>query len=161
MDVRNWPLGQIMQLPDYCFGRRWPVITSRRILPDATDQWLITVGLPDAFVLWAVRLWFYPPAIGTAWFKFALGDHEPADVAAFDAFEPLFPGDFENVIVPAAMYIPHYQPAGFECRMPVQVQGRRFAVQVFNGHATNILTFTAVFEVSSIPTEVPDCLLSV
>ncbi|GAI86378.1 unnamed protein product, partial [marine sediment metagenome] len=28
MDIRNWSLDQVMQLPDGCFGRRWPIVFS-------------------------------------------------------------------------------------------------------------------------------------
>jgi len=161
MDVRNWPLDKIMQLPDHCFGRRWPLITTNLVVPETTVQWLLSQALPDRCVLWGIHWWAGENGLYTNWLKFALGDHAPANDAAFDGFERLFPGDLDNTFEEGAILWTIHSSLGFDCRLPILAMGRRFAVQIANAHTTAGNTITIVFLVSSIPTEVPDCLLSV
>lgn len=160
MDIRNWGLGQIMQLPDSCFGRRWLVITSRDIGTDATDEWLVNQPLPDRLVLWHISVGGLIPVAVRSWFKFALGDHEPANDAEFDAFQRLFPGDLDNTIEEGAILLGNIKPGELRCRMPLDVAGRRFAVQVNNKHESAIMHLRIAFTISSIPTEAPDWLVS-
>jgi len=160
MDIRNWPLGRIMQLPDECFGRRWPIITSREIAMGATDEWLVKPALPERCVLWDFAMQQCGVAAGIHWFKVALGDNEPASDAAFDAFERLWPGDFENTVEEGGMFFMYPPRLVIPSRMPIVSMGRTFAVQVHNGNGVENLYVNIVFVVSSIPTEVPDCLLS-
>lgn len=161
MDIRDWPLDRIMQLPDHCFGRRWPIITSRVIAGTAVDEWLVEAPLPDKCILWSTLVQFISEAFTDNYFKLALGDHEPANDAEFDAFERVVSGDYENATDEGAVYVIVNILMGFSCRLPLFPQGRRFAIQASNAHPVTPGYFTAIFIVSSIPTEVPDCLLSV
>ncbi len=54
MDVSRWPLDKIMQLPDWCFGRRWWI--GEYVGTTAGELVYITVHdrLPDFFVLWSM-----------------------------------------------------------------------------------------------------------
>jgi len=160
MDVRNWPMGQIMQLPDCCFGRRWPVLTSRGIATDVTDQWLVGQPIPDRCVLWGLHIVLGGSISTDSFFKLAFSDHEPADAADFNTFERVFRGDFDNAADEGAFYLEY----GAELQIPMKVllepQGRRFAVQAFNGHESATKYFRAAFVISSIPKEVPDWLIS-
>jgi len=96
MDISNWSIDRIMQLPDWCFGRKWNLITSYNVAKDTTEQWLVKQSLPERIVLWEFG---QVNAIGEyhgAYIIPALGDHDPANKAEFDAFERIFKGDLEN-----------------------------------------------------------------
>lgn len=56
MDISKWPLNKIMQLPDWCFGRRWWVGTYIGTAADAASYFLIEESVPDRFVLWDVLI---------------------------------------------------------------------------------------------------------
>lgn len=160
MDIRDWPLDQIMQLPDHCFGRRWPIVTSRNIAPTIIDEWLVKTSVPDKCVLWELSATSAPLTTLGAYCKFALGDHEPANDAEFNAFERIIQGDLDNATMEGAIYADRYCSLTIRMKNLLLPQGRRFAVQAHNPHATTTVPVTFFFIISSIPTEVPDWLLS-
>ncbi|GAH72580.1 unnamed protein product [marine sediment metagenome] len=54
MDVSSWPLDRIMQLPDWCFGKRWWI---GEYLGTAAGELVYNTvhdRLPDRFVLWSM-----------------------------------------------------------------------------------------------------------
>ena len=160
MDISQWPLDKIMQLPDNFFGRRWPIITSRTIGPGSTDQWIIDTPLPERLILWNIFMNGTLIGLGDTWAKFALGDHDPLADVEFDAFERLFPGDYDYSVQEGAFYLGYRTVSTLFLRKPVEVAGRRFAVQAQNGDGANGNQYTFAFVVSSIPKEIPDCLIS-
>jgi len=54
MDVKNWSFDRIMQLPDWCFGKRWWI--GEYIGTTAAELVYFTIKdrLPDRFVLWSM-----------------------------------------------------------------------------------------------------------
>lgn len=160
MRIDNWPLGKIMQLPDCVFGRRWPVFTSQNIAGAATNQWMVEDPLPDRCVLWKICITNLGDVTDAAVVKFAIGNHEPANDAEFDAFPRLFPGNFDEPAFEGGIYLMRYSYPIIFCRMPIMTSGNRFVVQLQNRHATVMIRCTIIFEISSIPTEVPDWLIS-
>jgi len=56
MDISKWPLNQIMQLPDWCFGRRWWVGTYVGTQAANPNYFLIEESVPDRFILWDVLI---------------------------------------------------------------------------------------------------------
>lgn len=56
MDISKWPLNKIMQLPDWCFGRRWWVGTYVGTQADTPNYFIIDESVPDIFVLWDVLI---------------------------------------------------------------------------------------------------------
>ncbi len=54
MDIRNWPLSQIMQLPDAAFGRRWPVGLAYAFAGAGAEFDISEAALPERFVIWEV-----------------------------------------------------------------------------------------------------------
>jgi len=54
MNVSRWPLDRIMQLPDWCFGRRWWI--GEYIGTAGGELVYVTIKdrLPDRFVLWSI-----------------------------------------------------------------------------------------------------------
>ncbi len=56
MDVSKWSIDRIMQLPDWCFGKRWWVGTYVGPAADEVNYFLIPESVPDVFVLWDVLI---------------------------------------------------------------------------------------------------------
>lgn len=54
MDVSKWPLGRIMELPDWCFGKKWWVGVNIGTLLGEAVPFLVDESVPDVFVLWDV-----------------------------------------------------------------------------------------------------------
>lgn len=54
MDISRWPLDRIMQLPDWCYGRRWWVGTNLGTALAESVPFLVEESVPDVFVLWDV-----------------------------------------------------------------------------------------------------------
>ena len=52
MDIRNWPMNRIMQLPDCCFSRRWPVGVSWLGEAVSVGYDISEAGLPERCVIW-------------------------------------------------------------------------------------------------------------
>ena len=161
MNIRNWPLDRIMQLPDSCFGRRFSVC-AHVSTDDSTVAWDISeIAFPETFVLWEV-------AISQHYFGFteffdslrlALGDQLPTAAAMMNALEPLIPGFGAQGPEPRYfMALPDY--FAFHMRNPISAKGRRLVLEATPLPEVNI-DVQVVCEVSSMPTEVPDWLCSV
>ena len=160
MNIRDWPMNRIMQLPECCFGRRWLI----SVLPSATAPatgWDISeIPFPDKCVIWGFWAWFdrYGPQVD--YIRLALGDQLPTTTAMMDALEPLFPGFGLQGAGPRAIPLTTYAIIHLtRLKMPVWAQGRRLVGEV-QTTGTGEGAAQIVVVVSSIPTEVPDCLLS-
>jgi len=161
MDIRNWPLGQIMQLPDHCFGRKFPIILSNYSDNGVAHYAISEIGLPETCVLWEV--WFYS-IVGDPGFEgnrggtvsVKLGDQLPATAAEFAALEDFFPEADEIVAGARVLRV----SLNLKLRKPYAAAGRRIIAR-FTGQALSKADMVLGLVFSSIPTEVPDCLLSV
>ncbi|MBA7684077.1 hypothetical protein ES703_92467 [subsurface metagenome] len=160
MDIRNWSMNRIMQLPDCCFGRRWPVGLSFGIRNADPVFDICEAALPEVCILWEVSLFVRGLLQTSAGFLLALGDQLPTTEAEFFACETVFSG----IEAPEAHrgeieFDSHSGPHIFHIRQPVATAGRRFV-----GRAIRVLGETAGVQafivISSIPTEVPDWLIS-
>lgn len=160
MNVRDWPLGQIMQLPDCCFGRRFTVSCSPPVAGPAAVWDISEVALPEVFVIWELSIVPSMANLETCWFRLALGDQLPANAAQMLALPPLFMG----------MGLPGPEPRQISLgwsnyihlsrlKVPVSAMGRRLVVEAFPTVGV-VGTGEVSIVVSSIPREVPDCLLS-
>ena len=161
MDIRNWPMDRIMQLPDHCFGQRWLTCvqaTSAAIGPlfDISE-----FGFPEWTVIWNMSVWYVQPGDVYVGVALSLGDALPATDAEFIALDILFK---DLGIVVAGIKALNMMAAGgqysFPLRKLVHTMGRRLVGRFYMG-ATGLQYAHAVLTVSSIPKEVPDCLLSV
>ena len=56
MDISRWDIEKIMQLPDWCFGKRWWVGIYIGPAADEANYFLIPESVPDVFVLWDVLI---------------------------------------------------------------------------------------------------------
>jgi len=92
MDISNWGIGRIMQLPDYCFGRRFLVSCTVQG-GDAAAAWDISeVALPERCVIWEMRAFCDSTGVDLTSWRMALGDQLPATTAIMDGLEPLING---------------------------------------------------------------------
>ncbi len=159
MDISKWGLSQIMQLPDHLFGRRWPLIYSSTFPALVTSERLVNDPLPERIVLWEIR--WYCEFLGNVvnYVKFALGDHVPANDAEFNAFERIFPGDLGNLVNEGAIEIDSENEFILPMRKPLVTSGRRFAIQAWSAWGLVPVKMTFTFLISSIPREIPDCLI--
>lgn len=160
MDIRNWPLARILQLPDWCFGRRWPIMLRLELGVAATGYLISDMALPDRCVLWEVIIKSIAvnaaQVSGRAEVQVALGDQLPAGATAaaiFAAYENMFPGveGLRNAIPSIGRLS--------KLRTVYHAQGRRVVV-FFDNRSTQTRDFIVVMVFSSIPTEVPDWLIS-
>lgn len=158
MDIRNWPLGRIMQLPDNCFGRRWP-IGLYGTLTDADAAFDIAeFALPERTVIWEVSLVHCGGLGMSVDVAFALGDHLPASDAEFNVMESLCSGIISSNGRRGHFEIPSIAQITYSMlRIPVAVSGRRIVARFIRGPGA-AANAAAVITISSIPNEVPDCL---
>jgi len=160
MDIRNWPMNKIMQLPDCCFGRRWPIVFTGWNTVALYALYISEIGLPDKCILW--ELWL--SALGTepGWvledmsLTLSLGDKLPATLLEFRALENMFP-EADEIEDTERLLRPNFHLTNL--RKPYHSQGRRVVLK-----ATSTRMIGTVWSVglvfSSIPTEVPDWLCS-
>lgn len=161
MDIRDWPLDRIMQLPDHCFGQK-RIVSVHTVTAGMAPLFDISeAGLSDRCVVWEIFLAYTYGTVIFVNISLALGDRLPANDAEYLALEQLF-RDF-GVRVAGYRYYQVGGPDGF-ARIPLRqlvlAQGRRL-VGRFVRNSDIELQAIAGLVVSSIPTEVPDCLLSV
>lgn len=160
MDIKDWPLGKIMQLPDCCFGRRFLVCAERSAL-DAPELFDISeMALPEMCVLWQVILQTYNGDAILHNCRVALGDQLPTSTAMLDTLEPLVPGLGVQGAEPRDISIqPGSHFVSMDVRQLLQAMGRRLVVGVRSAMLKETFVRVVVV-VSSIPTEVPDWLCS-
>lgn len=160
MDIRNWPMDQVMQLPDSAFGRRWAIGVSCQKEEVGTCYDISEAGLPERCVIWQLYIIATSTAFATYSFSLALGDVLPVNDAQFDANEYLF-RDIGQHVLPRRELITGVMCPAIDLRMRklVETGGRRLIGRfVFT---TEVLAYLHVFlVVSSVPKEVPDWLVS-
>jgi len=160
MDIRNWSLDKIMQLPDSCFGRRWPIvmrIQGHAIQPVFT---LTPAALPERCVVWELYASVSKVSATVGQFGLRLGDVVPTTEAEFGELELLL-GQFRGTtLADASWALSFYQAIQLQnIRVPVLSAGRRIVLGL---EATQFASedIEVIVVISSIPTEVLDCLLS-
>ena len=158
MEIRNWPMDKIMQLPDCCFGRREMLQLAVDLASTASVYAINPAGLPDTMVIWEVIAAAWANVVVTIHAGLALGDLLPTSDAEYNALELVFPnvissdgdrGEFEVS-----------SDSGFDVanvRFPVVVSGRRLIAK-FTRHQGNATEGVITVVYSSLPNEVPDCL---
>ena len=160
MDIRNWSMDRIMQLPDEVFGRRWFVGVSGTpgnflLVFDISES-----ALPDMAVIWGLVVTASAESVINTQVVLRLGNKLPASAAEFDAMELLFPAVMAldgvrssiSIGAGAALSIPNM-------RMPVAAQGRRLVVSMLTPVIPDVNVAVTLL-VSGIPSNVPDFLVN-
>lgn len=160
MDIRSWPIDMIMQLPDCCLGRKFRVFVEAAS-PGDDEVWDISeVALPDKCILWGLSMLTYTTYTGYRDFRLALGDQLPTTEAQMNVLEPLIAGLGITEAEPRSITLcPGLNFEHYTMKQYLPAQGRRLVLGV-RGFPLKITLIRASIEVSSVPTEVPDCLLS-
>ena len=160
MDVSKWPHDKIMQLPDWCFGRRWWIGTYLGTVNDDVTYFKMEENLPDWFVVWQLLLTHQNDS-DTCFVNLTvrLGQDVPTS-ATMLSFERLFrhvgtPQQFYEFTL--ARFITFYLT---DLRVLVESKGRTIvgALKVKTG--TKTLENNLAIQISSIPKEVPDWVVS-
>lgn len=160
MDVRGWPLDRIMQLPDNCFGRKWPIYFGALVPESGYLYYISEIALPERCVLW--ELFYKSTAFDELTFmdhltylSIALGDKLPATDAEFNALETFIP-ETDTIVGGCHVLV---KDMYLSPRKVIFASGRRIVIRVSSPNATHgQWTLGLVF--SSLPSEVLDCLLS-
>lgn len=159
MDISQWSISQIMQLPDYLFGRRWEVgVAAQFEIPGVVFD-ISELALPEHCVIWSMGMYFSHTALATVRINLALGDVLPATDAQFDAYEPLF-RDVGPIVAGRREIM---AAVGSEIRMNfmryyVNASGRRLVGRLASTIGTNEMGWV-VMTISSLPREVPGWFL--
>lgn len=161
MDIRNWGLDRIMQLPDEAFGHRFMVYLEVQNVGAGFVYDISELGLPDVCVLWELFIQVYNSETTFCNIRFGLGDMLPAIPPEMLGLEPLLRGFGVQGAEPR--YAIYWSPQEIHLRrlrVPIAAQGRRVVMQSqYNAIGDNYVRAAFVF--SSLPTEVPDWLISV
>lgn len=160
MDVKGWPLDKIMQLPDHCFGQRWPVCIAALGLSPDVGWYISEMTLPEWCVVWSLFYIHGGDSFTLSVVQLSLGDKIPSGDAEFDACEPLLPGFgyYDGL----RRYISLNRYGGFidlPMRKPIHTAGRRLIAR-FVWPGAMVYPSVAGIVISSLPSEVPDCLFS-
>lgn len=160
MDIRSWPLDRIMQLPDHCFGRRWPVGVGFYTGAGISFFDISEAALPERCVIWGLAFAAELPSTGDhCTFSFSLGDILPTTLAEFNAFDVLF-RDFGYTVTLRRAFTISYGN-GFvwvPLRYNLESGGKRLVTYIVRS-TPSVLPWAAIV-VSSVPTEVPDWMIS-
>jgi len=160
MNIQNWGIGKIMELPDWCFGRRF-MVSCTVFVPEAGDCWDISeVALPEMCVIWELAITGSGEWNKWCFLRVALGDEVPRFVADMDRLEPLFMGLGEQGAEPRRMRIETRVNLDVsQLRMPVASQGKRMVIE---GRTEELISagVQVVIVVSGVPKEIPDWLVS-
>ncbi len=160
MDIRDWPVERIMQLPDWCFGQRFPVSVASADLGITIHHVISQLALPERFVIWEIVYTLRSVNAQQLFCCLALGDVEPVLEEQFIILEYLVPGlgrpapDGLQIDVASVG-----SPVRVTMRKPVHCGGRRL-VGRFEVTAATPWGGCATVIISSFPTEVPDWLIS-
>lgn len=159
MDIRNWPMDRIMQLPDEAFGRRFSIVISGQVANFTIEYFLSDISLPDRCVLFES---FLDSTI------FATGFSSGVMQATISLSHNLVDNDpdfllLENLLTGVNEIVTLFRIVRPPCHMgrlklPVLAQGRKVAVRVINPSVAQI-EFTLCLVFASIPREIPDWMV--
>jgi len=160
MNIRDWPMDQIMQLPDNLFGRRFGVFVALETESGVTEWDISELSLPNRCVIWEL---VYSPIKSPAYletFRLAWGDQLPTTTAEMDLLEPAFHGLGLQGAEPRTITVDIDVLVHLDrLRMPVETAGRRLVLEAAPA-ADKSGKIQVGIVVSSVPTEVPDWLIS-
>ena len=160
MRIDDWPMDRIMRLPDWCFGRRYWVGEYVGEVHGHAYNIIGTEELPDKFVLWGVYVTCMSPVCLQALrVTIRLGDNVAALTADPRVYERLLKG----ISIPTIVFEIYANQNGVTwldgLRQIVESGGRRLAIST-NGDQTIPYEGTVAIQISAMPKEVPDWLLS-
>lgn len=156
MDISNWSMSQILELPDHLFGRRYMISCGLTATGFDTLYDISELGLPERCVIWELCVVYNATVAGYGSISFAIGDQLPTTLSEFIGHEPLFPG----LGLQRAGYREFAvgRGAAFNMRrlkICVSSGGRRLIIR-FSALATGISIMNSSIVVSAIPRSIPE-----
>lgn len=149
-----------MQLPDWCFGRKFVVSAEVRGY-NATNAYDISeLEFPEVMVIWQIKIEpFYMNDLDS-YVRIALGHQLPATEAAFMLLDPLINGYGTQGPGPRQIrFFSSFGATDFFMRTPIAAAGRNLCLMGVCPESDHAKCRVSVI-CSSVPTEVPDWLLS-
>lgn len=158
MDVSDWPVDKIMQLPDWCFGRRWWAGTQCYKADGKVSYGYAEERFPDAFVLWAVMVTCYSPSMTEAMKLTLRVAAQPfVDMETVRAADRLLKGT-SRIGLWMDLYVgPNEVTYISDIRQYCHYPNKRLAVEA-NGDQTNLYYCDVNVLISSVPKQIPDYL---
>ena len=159
MNISSWSLSDIMQLPDYLFGRRFMIstrIASGSPLPVFA---ISTEAFPDRCVLWAVDIELMTATYGNqSEVGLRFGDQLPANDGEFALLDRVLPGvgNVGDLYDFRTYSWEHYHFGSL--RNILAPQGRRLVIRVDDVGAKVKETMVNC-TVSSLPRDIPEWFL--
>lgn len=160
MDIRNWSLSQIMQLPDCVFGRHWWIGTYAGTTGGALRYWTIEEKLPNIFIVWQMLVsmtnWSASTGVNMTVRLAERGEDEDAFWNAERLFHQIRGGTMVyefHFDVKTRFYL-------HGLRTMHEAQGHRICGALKNRNETANCEVMVAFLISALPTEVPDWLIS-
>lgn len=137
------------------------MISCTVVPPEGVQSWDIAeIAFPEKAVIWELTVEIVGAFEPGDNFRIALGDQLPTTEAQMDALEPLFPGTGQQGPEPRRMLMQLYTGTSMrQLKMPIQASGRRMIVEVTPVGAAEKPVVVKII-VSSLPTEVPNWLIS-
>lgn len=160
MRIDDWPMDRIMRLPDWCFGRRWFVGAYQGGTLGVIHLNMTEEELPDKFVVWgALFCCMSPSCLQALRCTIRLGSRIPVNVAEAMGLDRVFKGVSSHTIL-YEFFAPQngimWVPAE---RVLIESAGRRIVI-VTNGDQAIDYEATVGIQISALPKEVPDWLIS-
>ena len=160
MDVSRWPLEKIMELPDWCFGKKWWVGVSIGTALAESVPFIIDESVPDVFVLWDILLMSAAATGQTRTDMTIRLCREAPTTANVLTFRKLLKGlaknlDYYEIQLPADVAV-HIGPM----RNLVEARNDRIGGIFKRIGATETQQAELGFLISGIPREVPDWVVS-
>lgn len=160
MNISQWPIGRILQLPDHCLSRRFSVFVTIQTVGDSTQWDISELALPDKTIIHEFAFWGAGTLGQYTDIRLALGDQLPTATTEMDTLDPLFHGlgvqgpEPRTLLTMVGVFI-HFN----RLKMYVPAQGRRLILETVTKAGTTPSVSVGIV-VSSVPTEVPDWLIS-
>lgn len=158
MNISQWPLSKIMQLPDHVFGQRFLVSVQLAFTGLTSGFAMAEIGLPEQCVIWEFGWVSQHEAVKTYVWDIALGNVLPTSIAQFNLLEPLFSNFGERV--GTDFFMTGNGPSSLSIRnlrMPLTPSARNLVVRI-NSQGIIVNNLFVYLVVSSIPKDIPECL---
>ena len=155
-DISNWGWGQVLELPDHLFGRRFVTGCSMVLGAAGTVYGISEMGLPERCVIWEMLSTVSASTLQYVNMSLALGDHLPANDAEFDRLEQLFPDMGYRMGVRRDYYLgTAAQHALRGLKVGVDTSGGRLVAR-FNKAVGGMAIGEVELVVSSVPRSLPE-----
>lgn len=159
IDISNWPIQDVMMLPDYCFGRRWLVGLTFTLTGPGAVYVLSPAKMPDKFVIWNMTINLRWATSSSILATFGMGEQSPGSALEFDNLPKIFPECETQAGLKGGFEINYLVQTDFpRLKMPVIGSGR-YIIGKFVRSVGSSQGGQVCFTVSMLPKAVPEWTL--